>query len=304
MLAEHRIARPERADDLVSDARGDERRVVARLHSERVDRERERARRLVHDPAVGVLGLAEPQGVAGDHDGFVEARRAVPSSCGSPDRRIPPEPRRGSAGGAAYRSTGSVRRATGEPGSVPRHPTATRGTPRRPRTGREPPRPNAAGTRSGVGSPLPGYCGSAAHPRTGRVVERTGRERGFHEGARDVDLDGRAVRDRGRAPASPGPRPRRPCARTPPTSRCRRSGPSAITDSPWRRTGSGSSSCTLTRRCGPGVSFARRAASTPTKSFSSFTTCPSPAVNGSSVGPTSWPTWTKAFSIRSESSAW
>src|SRR4029453_15151083 len=62
----------ERSNDLAADARRDERRVVARLDREGVDRERVGLRRILCDAPVGVLGPPEPEGVPGDDHGFVQ----------------------------------------------------------------------------------------------------------------------------------------------------------------------------------------------------------------------------------------
>ena len=84
VLAEDRLSRAERPDDPISNARPDEGGVVSRVHREHVDREREGSRRLIDHPAVGVLRLAQPQRVAGDHHGFVEPGEAF---------HLPPEVR-------------------------------------------------------------------------------------------------------------------------------------------------------------------------------------------------------------------
>ena len=72
VLPEDRPPGAQRPNDAVPHVRFHERGVIVRLHRERVDGERERARGLVHDVAVGVLRLAKPQRVAGDHHGLVE----------------------------------------------------------------------------------------------------------------------------------------------------------------------------------------------------------------------------------------
>jgi hypothetical protein len=86
VLSEHGSAGAERPNDLGTGAGGDERRVVAGLDRERVDRERVGARRTIDHVALGVLGLLEPQRVPGDHHDPVE--RVDPLDRGSEPRQL------------------------------------------------------------------------------------------------------------------------------------------------------------------------------------------------------------------------
>ena len=112
---EHRLARAQRARDLVADVLGHERRVRRRVDREGVDRDRVGRRRPIDDLPVAVVGGGHPPGVAGDHDRGPErrGRRRLRLDAGWERAGDPCEPRVrhlrrgiGAAGGSGLRGGG------------------------------------------------------------------------------------------------------------------------------------------------------------------------------------------------------